>query len=303
MPEFAAASRSGIWRVLGGHRLGWKRARDHLHRPDPAYQEKLAHLATIRPPVAEQPVGAVLRYLDEVTYYRQPALAAACAPIGSADPRAERSTRSTTPTRVIGALDAHTGRVTCLQQTRIGVPALIRFYRDLVAAYPGQRLSGVLDHWPVHFHPDVLAALEPQRSPIPFFRPRSWPAEPRPNAKRLNLPIQRVPLPTSSPWLTYSEKLSRWLKQDVLPLRRSADHLDTLRAPVSTCLSTFAPRSEPRRRYGLAAATSGCENYHPNFSNAITPRLYSWRRAATQHVVVLSQRDHGLSTWTELYGR
>ena len=249
MPQFADASHSGIWRVLRGYRLGWKRARDHLHSPDPTYQEKLAYLATIRTHVGEQPVGAVLLYLDEVTYYRQPSLAAACAPIGSADPRAERSTRSNTTTRVIGALDAHTGRVTFLQQTRIGVPALIRFYRDLVAAYPGQRLYVVLDNWPVHFHPDVLAALEPQRSPIPFFRPRSWPAEPRPNAKRLNLPIQLVPLPTYSPWLNFIEKLWRWLKQDVLHLHRSADHLDCLRNQVIAFLSTFAQRSEALLRY------------------------------------------------------
>jgi transposase len=249
VPEFADASRSGIWRVLRGYRLGWKRARDHLHSPDPTYQEKLAYLATIRTHVDEQPVGAVLLYLDEVTYYRQPSLAAGFAPMGSTAPRAERSTRSNTTTRVIGALNAHTGRVTFLQQTRIGVPALIRFYQQLVAAYPGQRLYVVLDNWPVHFHPDVLAALEPQRSPTPFFRPQSWPAEPRAHAKRLNLPIQLVPLPTYSPWLNYIEKLWRWLKQDVLHLHRSADHLDHLRDQVIAFLSTFAQRSEALLRY------------------------------------------------------
>lgn len=249
VPQFAGGSCSGIWRVLRGYRLRWKRARDHLHSPDPTYQQKLAHLATIRTHVDAQPVGAVLLYLDEVTYYRQPSLARAYAPMGSADPRAERSTRSNTTTRVIGALDAHTGRVVFRQQTRIGVPALIGFYRDLAAAYPGQRLYVVLDNWPVHFHPNILAALEPQRSPPPFYRPPSWPTEPSTKAKRLNLPIQLVPLPTYSPWLNPIEKLWRWLKQDVLHLHRSADDIPSLRALVLDFLARFHHTSPDLLRY------------------------------------------------------
>ena len=253
VPGFAGASLSGIWRVLRDSRLRRKRARDHLHSPDPAYQEKRAHLATIRAHVDAAPLGAALLYLDEVTYYRQPSLASGYSPAGSADPRAERSTRSNTTTRVIGALDAHTGRVVTHQQTRIGVPALIRFYRDLVAAYPGRRLYVVLDNWPVHFHPDVLAALEPQRSPIPFLRPRTWPAEPSPRAKRLNLPIQLVPLPTYSPWLNPIEKLWRKLKQDVLHLHRLAHHLPALRDRVLAFLRRFRAASPDLLRYvGLA---------------------------------------------------
>jgi hypothetical protein len=176
VPTFADASLSGIWRVLASVGLRRKRGRDHLHSPDPRYQEKLDRLATLRAHVEAASLGAVLLYLDEVTYYRQPSLAAAYAPTGRPEPRAERSVRSNTATRVIGALDAQTGRVVARQWTKIDVPALIRFYRALVAAYPGRRIYLVVDNWPVHSHPDVLAALEPQTSPFPFLRPPSCPA-------------------------------------------------------------------------------------------------------------------------------
>ena len=77
VPSFAGASLSGIWRVLptascaggGGATISTARTR--------AYQEKLAHLATIRAHVDAAPLGAALLYLDEVTYYRQPSLATA----------------------------------------------------------------------------------------------------------------------------------------------------------------------------------------------------------------------------------
>ena len=249
VPTFAGASLSGIWRVLHAARLHRKRGRDHIHSPDPAYQEKRAHLATIRTHVETAPLGAVLLFMDEVTYYRQPSLAAGYAPAGGAQPRAERSIRSDSTTRVVGALDAATGRVISLQQGKIGVPALIRFYRDLVATYPGQRIYLVQDNWPVHFHPDVLAALEPQRSPFPLFRPRSWSSEPSPRAKRLNLPIQIVPLPTYSPWLNPIEKLWRKLKQDVLHLHPHADNVNLLRALVLDFLAHFSDPSPDLLRY------------------------------------------------------
>ena len=249
MPTWADAGLSGIWRVLAAAGLRWKRGRDHLHSPDPFYQEKLARLETIRAHVEASSLGAALLYLDEVTYYRQPSLAPGYAPAGSAIPHAERSVRSDTTTRIVAALDAQTGRVVAHQQYRIGVPALIRFYRSLVDAYPGRRIYLVLDTWPVHFHPDVLAALEPQTSPFPFFRPRSWSSEPSPRAKRLNLPIQLVPLPTYSPWANPIEKLWRWLKQDVLHLHRLADNLPALHALVLDFLARFKDGSDDLLRY------------------------------------------------------
>jgi hypothetical protein len=253
VPAFAGASRSGIWRVLDGHRLRWKRARDHIRSPDPAYQEKRSYLRTVRARVAASPAAATLLYLDELTYYRQPSAGYGYAPAGGKGPHAERSTRSNGATRVVGALDAATGRVVAHQQGRIGVPALRRFFRTLADAYPGKRLFVVLDNWPVHFHPDVLAALEPQMAPFPLPRPPAWPTQPSPGTTRLNLPIQLVPLPTYASWLNPIEKLWRWLKQDVLHLHRSADDVPALRTLVLNFLARFDDGSGDLLRYvGLA---------------------------------------------------
>jgi len=249
VPEFAGASRSGIWRILAAYKLSRKRGRDHLHSPDPRYQEKVSYLQTVKRRVAAAAGAAVLLYGDEGTDYRQPSLGYSYAEAGRAEPHAERSTRSNSTTRVIGALDAATGQVVSRQQGKVGVPALIRFCRDLVDAYPGQRIFLILDNWPVHFHPDVLAALEPQTSPFPFFRPPSWSDAPSPKAKPLNLPIQLVPLPTYSPWLNPIEKLWRWLKQDVLHLHRSAHNVPALRALVLDFLARFRHGSDDLLRY------------------------------------------------------
>jgi DDE superfamily endonuclease len=249
VPGLAEASISGVSRLLQESGIRWKRGRDHIHSPDPAYREKVAHLRAIRAAVAATPDEAVLLYLDEVTYYRQPSIGYAYAPAGSADPRAERATQSDSKTRVVGTLEHATGRVVARQQGKIGVPALRRFYQDLVDAYPGRRIYLVVDNWPVHYHPDLLAALEPQASPFPFPRPPAWPDEPGPRAKRLRLPIQLVPLPTYSPWLNPIEKLWRKLQQDVLHLHRLADDLPALRARVLAFLNRFIDGSPDLLRY------------------------------------------------------
>jgi hypothetical protein len=245
-----------VWRILARHRLRWRRGRDHLHSPDPAYQKKLRALETRRTAVAATPTEAVFLYLDEVTYYRQPSPGYAYDATQSTGPRAERSLRSNTATRIIATLDAHTGRVVASQRTRITVATLVGFYQSLVAAYPDRHIYLLLDNWPVHFHPDVLAALEPQTSTFPFLTPPSWPTEPSPKAKRLNLPIQLIPLPTYSPWANPIEKLWRWLKQDVLHLHRLADDLPTLRELVLEFLRKFEGDSPELLRYvGLALPT------------------------------------------------
>src|SRR5207249_7514520 len=135
------------------------------------------------------------------------------------------------------------------------------FYQQVRAASPEvQRIWIVQDNWPVHFHPDVLVALEPKPPPFPFPRPKDWPDKPSPAAVKrwadLHLPIQLVPLPTYASWCNPIEKLWRKLKQDVLHLHHLADDLATLRAAVGTFLQQFATGStDLLRSVGLADST------------------------------------------------
>ncbi len=74
-------------------------------------------------------------------------------------------------------LDARSGRVIYDQGKIIGVigvKELVRHYVRVCAHYPGATIYIVQDNWPVHFHPDVLAALQPQHFKWPLHLPASW---------------------------------------------------------------------------------------------------------------------------------
>lgn len=246
----AEHSRSGVWRVLRGLEIRWKRGRLHVHSPDPEYLAKLERVAAVRDLVAADPLRRALLYQDELTYYRRPTVAGGYAPAGRAQPRAELGYARNTPTRIVAALDARTGRVVCRQADRVGAAELVRFYEALVQQDPAaRRLYLVQDNWPIHCHPDVLAALEPQENPFPWVYPRNWPTEPSPRARRLNLPIQLVTLPTYASWTNPIEKLWRWLKQDVLHHHPWAGDLAELRRQVLAFLGRFADGSTALLRY------------------------------------------------------
>jgi hypothetical protein len=236
---------SGIGRVLRALGVAWKRAREHVHSPDPAYDAKRGAVAASRAASRGSGGRIVTLYQDEVTLHRQPSLAAAWAGRGRDQALAERSHRGDAATRIVGTLDAASGRVLACRRGALSVPALVGFYREVAAAYPdAARIDVVLDNWPVHFHPDLLVALQPQACPFPFPRPGHWPTAPSAEAVRkwgdLALPIRLVPLPTYASWLNPIEKLWRWLRQDVVHLHPWADDLPALRAAADAFLARFA---------------------------------------------------------------
>ena len=242
---------SQLFKRLGIH---YKRGRDHVHSPDPHYSIKLDYLKDLQQHVEGSGGREVLLYLDEVTYYRQPSLSYGYEEAGEARPVAERSHASNTSTRIVATLDAASGRVLFQSGSKVGIKQLVTFYQQLHADYPqAERLWVVQDNWPIHFHPDVLVALQAQLSPFPFPRPPSWPTAPSPRAVSQwggwQLPIQLVVLPTYASWLNPIEKLWRWLKQDVLHLHRQADDLQALRGLVAEFLQQFAAGSSALLRY------------------------------------------------------
>jgi hypothetical protein len=152
---------------------------------------------------------------------------------------------------VVAALNAITGQVTYRQHSRIGLGQLPDFYAVIRADYPDAKEVYIAqDNWPIHFHPDVLARLQPQRFyPAPPKVPGNWPITPRKSAIQDNLPIQLLLLPTYASWLNPTEKLWRWLKQDVLHLHRMSEDWPGLKRMVSRFLDSFRGKSTPLLRY------------------------------------------------------
>ena len=123
--------------------------------------------------------------------------------------------------RIIGALNAVTGRVDFRDAYIVGRAKVIQFYGQLNDADPGaERLLVVQDNWSIHTHEDVLGALS------------RWPR------------IEPVWLPTYAPWLNPIEKLWRWLRQDVLKSHRLAGDWSALRGRVNQFLGQFAAGSQ-----------------------------------------------------------
>jgi len=248
-------SLAGLWRLLDRLGISYKRGRPYVHSPDPHYLAKQKELEQIKQLVASEPERLVLLYLDEVTLYRQPTLASNYEAKGHIQPKAPRSYQSDyTLTRIIASLNGASGQVEYLRATKIGLEALVGFYQQIRAAYPhAERIYVVEDNWPVHFHPNVLVALEPQESHWPKRLMSNWPSEPSEAAQKhwgaLHLPIQLVQLPTYASWLNPIEKLWRKLNQEMVHLHRLADKVMEFRHSLDHFLDKFAAGSRELLRY------------------------------------------------------
>lgn len=244
------SSCSGLCRLLQRLGIRYKRARDYLHSPDREYTAKVAYIQDCWQRVCAEPEHYILLYLDEFAFERQPTLSQAYETQGPRCPLAYHSQRSNTQCRGLGALNALTGQVLYVQRTHITTSVLSNFYAQIASAYPqADTIFVVQDNWPVHVHPNVLARLQPQRSPFWPHVPDNWPAQPKPHAVHDTLPIQLCFLPTYSPWLNPIEKLWRWLRQQVLHLHRLSDDWPRLKQRVLDFLAQFDLGSLPLLRY------------------------------------------------------
>lgn len=245
----ALRSPSGIWRLLKRLNIHYKRARSYIHSPDPDYSTKLETIQYMIRKVNTSEAPSIILFQDEFTLYRQPTLASAYETRGHHQPLAYLSAKSNTQWRITAALDVFTGRVIYKQASKITVKTLIDFYQHICEVFSNEPIGLVQDNWPVHFHPDILAALEPQKFHHWFRYPSNWPKQPSKKAKRLNLPIQLLPLPTYASWCNPIEKLWRWIKQDILHLHRYAEKWSELKELVSQFLDQFTHGSEKLLRY------------------------------------------------------
>lgn len=240
----------GVHRLLRRLKLHYKRGRQYIHSPDPDYQAKLDLVCECLKRARLEPDRYAVLFEDELTYYRQPSLASGYAPAGPEQPLARLSYNSNSSRRVIATLNALTGQVLYKQASRTSLSMVVDFYEAVCERYADREVIWIVqDNWPIHFHPDVLVALQPQTSPFPFRQPRTWRDTPRRKARRLNLPIQLLTLPTYSPWTNPIEKLWRWLKQEVLHLHRLASDWLTLQHQVGSFLDRFQAGSSKLLQY------------------------------------------------------
>ena len=239
-----------VSRLLKRLGISYKRGRDYVHSPDQFYQEKLNLIELARLRAYYEPERYVLLYVDQLSYYRQPTIAQSYESCGIAQPLARRSHRRNNCFRIMGGINCMTGQVSYLQRKRITRTVIVNFWTQLHHCYPNaETIYVVLDNWPVHFHPDVLACLQPQQFPFPPRLPGNWPTSPSPKAKQGNLPIQLLTLPTYASWLNPIEKLWRWLKQEVLHLHRFSDDWPGLRVAIADFLDQFTSGSDSLLRY------------------------------------------------------
>jgi transposase len=240
---------STLSRLLKRLGISYKRGREYVHSPDPHYEAKRQLIEQARQQAHDDPQRIVLVYVDQLSYFRQPSVAQAYEARGHAQALARRSHRSNTYFRVMAGLDALTGQVIYRQRSRTSRWVVADFWRLLRCVYPeAETIYAVIDNWPVHFHPDALAPLQPQHFSWEPRVPDNWPTEPT-KAVDDNLPIQLLCLPTYASWLNPIEKLWRWLKQDVLHLHRYSDDWPALRGQVAAFLDQFEDGSDALLRY------------------------------------------------------
>jgi hypothetical protein len=240
-PWLELNTQGGLSQLLTRLGIRYKRGRSYVHSPDRHYQDKMSliQLALLR--ARYDPERFVFLYQDEFGFSRQPSLSWNYEAAGSDRPLARRSYRPDTEFHGIGALNALTGQVTYRQHSHTTLHALAAFYAAIRADYPSAEVIYVAqDNWPVHFHVDVLAHLQPQVFPFPPRVPDNWPSTSSVRLSHDPLPIVLLCLPTYASWLNPIEKLWRWVRQRVLHLHRLSDDWDALKQAVLDFVAQFA---------------------------------------------------------------
>lgn len=227
-------------RVLKRLKIHRKRGRAHVHSPDADYVGKLHNVWVWIRAVQCNPEKQVLLFSDEFTLYRQPTLSYDYECSGPSQPLAELGHRSNLTWRIASALNAWTGQITYANHSHFTLKLLVDFYQQVAQTYSqAEIIYLVVDNWPIHFHPDILCALRYPTLDWPLRLPKNWPLEPSKQARRLNLPIRLVPLPTYAPWNNPIEKLWLLLKKQVLHLHRFEDDWDGLKQRMNQELDQY----------------------------------------------------------------
>ena len=281
--EKAPETDSGTWHMLDRLGISHTQGQGYTLSPDEHFEAKRAFIDGVRTragtdtgteeansseesgngpteeSLAEEDLTDRLFYLDELTCELHPTIDSDWSPAGE-QPTAERGTCGQKEGRLLGAMDAETGRLFYRQAPSVGREKLTDLYQEMVEFYQGERLWVVQDNTPFHFHTDVLQGLEAQVWPrahpaFEYARPPQWPDPTDAMEADGELPLQIVPLPTYASWLNPIERLWRWLKQEVLHLHPYAGNWGKLKRGVRSFLERFAKRSEALLEYTGVSGT------------------------------------------------
>jgi hypothetical protein len=177
---------SGICQIIQRFDLCYKRGRQHVHSPDPFYDEKLVAIEQARLLALQAPREVIFLYEDEHTANLRPQVGRSYRAKGEDGEKATGATSELI--RLAGVLDVATGQVLVRRRDRYNVKEMYRFFYHVEQHYPEADVIYIaLDNWPVHFHPYVKENLE-----------------------RIGSKIRFLSLPTYAPWTNPIEKF--WLK-------------------------------------------------------------------------------------------
>ena len=251
VPWLCDVSVSGIHQILSRLGISYKRARAYVRSPDTDYAPKIARLQQVLEETRQHPQTSVALYQDEFSFYRNPTLAKDWARTGTKTPIAQQSYKTNETCYGIGALNPHTGDVVYQQVPSCTVEALHAFYTEICQRYPkAERIYLIQDNRAIHFHANLLAALQPQTVSFVKPTPPNWTGK---LSKRIGdltkLPIEIIQLPTYAPWTNPIEKLWRWVRQSVLHIHRLCDEWQSLKNKVNDFMSQFIGGSQTLLRY------------------------------------------------------
>ena len=250
VPLLSHLSLGSIHHQLKRLGISFQRGRDYVHSPDKLYTEKVDYLMSTISSASYQD-SAVL-FADQLTYYNHASVAADWA-VQKSQPLAKRAIGSKKQRRVAAAVDLQTGAITYFHGSKTRTIHLIKLYDEIVKRYADKKVIYlVVDNWPIHFHPDILACLVEQQTPFEFNVPPSW-KELKAGKKYANrqpkLPIQLICLPTYASWLNPMEKPWKALKARIIHLHKHANNFDTLQEMVIQQLELWKHGSDQMLSY------------------------------------------------------
>ena len=169
-------SLAGVHKLLDRFELVYKRGQQHVHSPDPLYEQKMLAIRHARELAQLAPGQVVFLYADEHTANVRPRVGRSYSHRGSRGAKATGS--GSRLLRLAGALDVASGQVLVRRRGSFNVKEMYRFFYHVEQHYPQADVIYIaLDNWPNHFHGYV-----------------------RDNLARTRSKIRLLPLPTYAPW-------------------------------------------------------------------------------------------------------